>query len=145
MIYLDTSALIKLYLLERGSEEVHRLVSGQDEPLPVWELQEMELANALRLKAFRREITAKEVEGQLALFAQRKERGFYYFPDLDRGGLFEAFMSLSAAHTPKLGCRTLDILHVACARLLGSDLFVTADAKQHELAKKAGVLSRFLG
>jgi predicted nucleic acid-binding protein len=144
MIYLDTSALIKLYLLEPGSGAVHQAVVGQDEPLPVWELQEMELANALRLKAFRKEIGVKDVEAQLALFARRKERGFYFFPDLDRGELFGVFMRLSAENTAKLGCRTLDILHVACARLLDPRLFLTADSRQHELAGKAGLPSRLV-
>jgi len=34
MIYLDTSAFMKLYLGENGSEEVHRLVVPQPDPLP---------------------------------------------------------------------------------------------------------------
>jgi len=67
MIYLDTSALIKLHLFEEGSEEVSRLVTGQDGPVPVWELLEMDLSNALRLKVFRKEITLKNTEDQLKL------------------------------------------------------------------------------
>ena len=43
MIYLDTSALIKLYFIEEGSQELNELIMAQDEPLPIWELQEAEL------------------------------------------------------------------------------------------------------
>ena len=60
MIYLDTSALVKLYVLEAGSEFVQSCLSEQDDPLPIWELQEAELANALHLKVFRNEWTEAE-------------------------------------------------------------------------------------
>ncbi len=48
MIYLDTSAFIKLYLHEEGSEEVHGVVVAQTYPLPVWHFLEIEFVNALR-------------------------------------------------------------------------------------------------
>ena len=52
MIYLDTSAFIKLYLHEQGSSEVHRLVIAQQDPLPVWSLVELEFFSALKFKVF---------------------------------------------------------------------------------------------
>ena len=42
---------------------------------------------------------------------------------------------LSRAHTPRLGTRTLDVLHVASAIELGSRAFVTYDDRQAALAK----------
>jgi len=138
VIYLDTSALVKLYLLEDGSSAVQELVADQHDPLPVWELQEMELTNALRLKVFWGEISEADANHQLALFEQRKEKGHYYFPDLDRAALFTTFQRL-AAHTSRLGCRTLDIMHVACACQLAPDLFVSFDARQRQLAELAGL------
>lgn len=138
MIYLDTSALVKLYLLEEGSSVVQNLISSQNDPLPVWELQEMELTNALRLKVFWKEINETDADHQLALFGKRKEKGHYYFPDIDRAALFSTTLRLSA-HTPELGCRTLDIMHVACACLLMPNLFVSFDSRQRQLAVKAGL------
>ncbi len=138
MIYLDTSALVKLYLLEKDSVEVQALLSAQDDPLPVWELQEMELTNALRLKVFWGDISGSQADEQLRLFEDRKARGHYYFPEIDRAALFGAFQALSV-HTAKLGCRTLDILHVACASLLKPHLFVSYDERQRKLAGIAGL------
>lgn len=138
MIYLDTSALIKLYILEPDSGDIQGLVSAQDDPLPVWELQEMELTNALRLKVFWGDITPVDSERQLELFRQRKEKGHYYFPELDRAAFLSTFQRLSA-QTPALGCRTLDIMHVACACLLSPDLFVSFDTRQRQLAANAGL------
>jgi predicted nucleic acid-binding protein len=57
VLYLDTSAFLKLYIREAGSEQVQATVAGQFEPLPVWEILEMELGNALNLKVFRGEVT----------------------------------------------------------------------------------------
>ncbi len=42
---------------------------------------------------------------------------------------------LSRAYTPRLGTRTLDVLHVASALELGSRAFVTYDERQAALAK----------
>ena len=75
MIYLDTSAFIKLYFLEEGSDFVQQCIMAQDEPLPVWEIQETELVNACRLKAFWGDITSAQADLQIGLFEQRLRRG----------------------------------------------------------------------
>ena len=138
MLYLDTSALLKLYIREDGSEQVQAAVEAQDDPLPVWELQEMELINALRLKVFWKEITAAQAERQIDLLDQRKARGFYYFPKIRRAELHADFRTLSA-ETPQSGCRTMDILHVACALQLGAKRFLGFDKRQRDLARTAGL------
>ena len=68
MIYLDTSAFIKLYLHEDGSAEVHGLVVAQREPLPVWHFMELEFLNALRFKVFLDEMSPNDVERVISLW-----------------------------------------------------------------------------
>lgn len=138
MIYLDTSALIKLYILEPGSQEVNALISSQSAPLPMWELQEMELTNALRLKVFWKELSEADADAQLDHFKRRKNSGFYYMPEISRSDLLDRYLRLTA-HTPQLGCRTLDIQHVAAAVVLGATLFVSFDHRQRQLAELAGL------
>lgn len=138
MIYLDTSALVKLYVLEDGSEFVQSSVSAQDEPLPVWELQEAELANALNLKAFRKEWSEDDAKLQIERFRDRMRRGFYFSPQIDRVEWMRTFHRLSG-ETPRTGCRTMDILHVACAMQLPSCRFLTFDTRQSALARLAGL------
>lgn len=138
MIYLDTSALVKLYVLEAGSEFVQSCLSEQDDPLPVWELQEAELANALHLKVFRNEWTEAEAELQIEHFHSRKQRGLYVFPEIDRVELIREFHRLSR-ETPRTGCRTMDIFHVACALQIPSCRFLTFDGRQGKLARMAGL------
>jgi predicted nucleic acid-binding protein len=138
MLYLDTSAFLKLYVREEGSELVQETVAGQSEPLPVWEILEMELHNALYLKVFRDELSNTEADRQHLLFQQRKTKGFYFVPEIGRGELMAEFRRLSAL-TPGLGCRTMDILHVACACQLKPDRFLSFDTRQNELAMAAGL------
>jgi predicted nucleic acid-binding protein len=130
--------LLKLYLREDGSDWVQAEVEAQGDPLPVWELQEAELTNARRLKVLWRDITAAQAEAQLAHFRSRKERGQYFFPGLDRAALMERFRLL-AGHSMKLGTRTLDVMHVACACEIRADRFVSFDGRQLSLAKRAGL------
>ncbi|MFT4176281.1 MAG: type II toxin-antitoxin system VapC family toxin [Luteolibacter sp.] len=138
MLYLDTSALLKLYIREPGSEQVQAAISSQSLPLPIWELQEAELLNALRLKVFRQEITDAQAETQITLFHARRKKGLYLFPELDRQSLMETFRQLSR-ETSKLDCRTLDILHVACAVEISATGFLGFDQRQNALAAQAGL------
>jgi len=139
MLYLDTSALLKLYIRELGSEAVQARVASQNLPLPIWEIQEAELLNALRLKVFWKEITLDQAETQIALFQKRRKQGFYHFPEILRNDLMKTFRQLSA-ETPRLGCRTMDIFHVACAVQLAATEFLTFDHRQRLLAAHAGLI-----
>lgn len=137
MLYLDTSAFLKLYIREKGSEQVQAMVAGQPEPLPVWEILEMELSNALNLKVFQGELEESESARQYSLFRKRKTNGLYFLPELRRAELMFDFRRLSGS-TSRLGCRTMDILHVACALQLQADVFLTFDLRQRALARTTG-------
>ena len=136
MIYLDTSALLKLYIREPDSETIQAYVMAQDDPLPVWELQQVELINAFRLKVFWGDIESRQADRMIELFEQRMRRGQYFFPDIDRSELMTTFRVLSQ-ETPRIGCRTMDILHVACALQLAPQQFISFDDRQRRLAEHA--------
>jgi predicted nucleic acid-binding protein len=138
VIYLDTSALIKLYIREAGSEDVQAWVASQDDPLPVWELQEMELMNALYLKVFWKEIALQDAEKQIELFRERQRQGFYVCPDFERLSWIDEFRRI-CRETAGIGSRTLDIQHVACALLLKPNSFISYDERQRNLAAKLGL------
>jgi hypothetical protein len=52
---------------------------------------------------------------------------------------FEVYANLARRYGPKLGVRTLDSLHVACAPELNADRFWTFDERQAKLAKPQGL------
>jgi len=138
MLYLDTSAFLKLYIHEAGSEIVQQKIASQDFPIPIWDLLHAEFINALRLKVFWKEISQTDAEAQIDLFHQRHKRGLYTSPHLDRANLFQQFLRLSA-ETPNFGCRTMDIFHVACALEFSATEFLTFDQRQAKLANHAGL------
>ena len=138
MIYLDTSAFIKLYLHEEGSVEVNRLVISQNDPLPVWHLLELEFYNALRFKVFLSEMSAREADRLISNYLDRKRNAHYHAPYLDPITHHEMALQMTL-RTPATGCRSLDILHVAAARLIEAERFITADRRQAALAKSEGL------
>jgi len=42
-------------------------------------------------------------------------------------------------HTEKIGCRTLDVMHVASAMEFGANRFISGDQRQIKLARAAGL------
>ncbi len=138
IFYLDTSALIKLYIHEEGSELINTITADNAAPLPVWDLHMIEFHNALKLKVFRDELKEKEAIHLCTLFKTRKKAGIYYTPEMDRkehADLCIAYTDFSA----ELGCRSLDIMHIAAAVLFKADRFITCDSRQSALGDRAGL------
>jgi len=138
VIYLDTSAFLKLYIREEGSAFVQETIESQDNPLPVAEVLQWEFFNALRLKVFWGEMDDATVDHLLALFDDRMRRGQYAVADIDRLRLTSDVREISR-HTGTIGSRSLDVVHVAMAFQLEVDRFVTFDDRQRTLASTVGL------
>ena len=138
MIYLDTSAFLKLYVREQRSEFVQHCLESQDNPVPMPDILRCEFVNALRLKVFWNELDDPTVDHLLTLFDDRLLRGQYAVVEIDSSRRIDDFRDLSA-HCRSLGCRTLDVLHVATALQLKPDRFITFDQRQRLLAVAAGL------
>lgn len=67
-VYLDSSALVCLYVQEAGSETVTRYLETLRRVVPLNFLQEFEARNAIRQKAFRREIPEGKAATALRTF-----------------------------------------------------------------------------
>lgn len=139
MIYLDTSAMVKLYFREDRSRQVAAWLEKQNAAVPLTALHELEFHNALHLKRFRDEID----DGQTALVRERiathEKRGVFFRPQVDWPSVFSLAFRLSKRHTPAIGARSLDILHVALALTIDADRFVTLDQRQAVLVRDAGL------
>ena len=79
----------------------------------------------------------RAVDQVISLYRDRKRSGQYFAPFLDPIGLHELSIEMTE-RTPGIGCRALDVLHVAAARLCDASLFITADKRQAALAKAEG-------
>jgi predicted nucleic acid-binding protein len=138
-VYFDSGVIVKLYVTEPNSADAIRLVTSSPPPAPLTDWQAIEVRNALRLKRFRGEITPSQLGAALRAFTQDERAGAWHRPALDLGDALRRAESLSSKLTPALGCRTLDILHVAAALALGVREFASFDGRQRQLAKKAGL------
>ena len=137
--YYDTGLLLQLYFGGEQAEALDQYVARRRSAIPVSGFEELEMTNAMQLKLFRGEITTAALAGV----------AHHVKDDFDLGRLVrrpvawpEAFaeaMRLSGAVSAATGCRTLDILHLATARLWGCTRFVSTDARQIRAAKRVGL------
>ena len=138
--YFDSAIIVKLYVQEDTSPDAIRLVGTYVAPYALTQWQELEVKNAIRLKAFRAEITAAEMKQSISAFNQDIAAGRWRRPVSTAATVEQKADELSAGHSATLGCRTLDIIHVAAALVLGIKEFVTFDMRQGALAKKVGLM-----
>ena len=137
MIYLDTGCLIKHYYPEPDSALVAALVQGK----AIWHtaLHELEFTNALGLKAFNNSATAGQVRAARGLVTADLKAGVLVSYDGDWRSVFSEATRLAEQFTPSIGCRSLDILHCAAAKVLATPEFVTTDVRQRKLAVAMGL------
>jgi predicted nucleic acid-binding protein len=137
--YFDSAIIVKLYVREATSPEAIRLVGACAAPYGLTQWQALEVKNAIRLKTFRKEITQAEMNKSIAAFEQDIATGRWQRPAYTAAAVEQKADELSAGHSATLGCRTLDIIHVAAALVLEVNEFVTFDGRQGALAKQAGL------
>jgi predicted nucleic acid-binding protein len=131
--YADTSFLVSLYSPDANSLEAASRMRRMPLPLIVTPFGELELANALQLQLFRRELTAAETRAAYAAFRDDVTAGILAIKPMPAEVYAEA-RRLAQKWTKTFGTRTLDIIHVASALALGADNFHTFDERQRRLA-----------
>jgi len=137
--YLDSSALIKLYVTEAGSDRVSGYARTLPHPIPFSHLHELEMKNALQLKLFRREATANAVHASVRAIDEDFAAGVLSRPELNWFDVFRRASKLACEHSSEIGCRSLDLLHVASALVLEATTFLTFDDRQALLARVTGL------
>jgi len=108
-------------------------------PILMTPLGELELLNALSLRLFRKELELPAIEGAYALFEADLVEGVVQRAPLPSDA-YEQAARIAQRHTPRLGTRTLDVLHVASALTLSARTFYTFDRRQRVLAKREGLI-----
>lgn len=137
--YFDTAIILKLYVQEATSPDAVRLANESSTPYLLTPWQDIETRTALRLKAFRKEITTSEMEASLRAFDEDISAGRWKAPVYAEAEVLRIARGLSERHAAQIGCRTLDLLHVAVALSLGVTTFVAFDERQRAVAKLEGL------
>ena len=138
-VYFDSAIIVKLYVQEANSPVAIQLVVGYSAPYLLTQWQLLEVKNAIRLKAFRAEITPAQMGQSISAFDQDVAAGRWQRPSHDVAAIEQKTEELSATHALTLGCRTLDIIHVAAALAVNAKDFVTFDSRQAALARQVGL------
>lgn len=137
-IYFDTGTLVKLYVVEQGSELVQQRAAKAGE-IPLNPLQTTELKNAILAAVGRKIISQEAAEKTLENFENDIDEGYYVPESPDWIPVWQRASNFARQYTPNILCRTLDILHVALAEYAGIDEFVTGDKRQAALAEQIGL------
>ena len=100
-----------------------------DSPILLSYLAFLELTNAANLGVFRNLLTREEASVFLRTFESNMQAGLFRLVPTSPL-VWKVAGQLADAHTAKLGCRSLDILHAANALLVKAELFLTFDQRQ---------------
>jgi len=124
LVYLDSSALVKLVVHESGTDELRAWLSSHSAVV----------SSALAVTEVRRAI------GRLSTRRSLSDRARLVLDGVALLAVDSAVLEVAAGLKPP-ELRTLDAIHVASALSLGAELlaFVTYDARQADAASKAGL------
>jgi len=139
-VYADTSFFVSLYVADRHSAAADLMLqSGPG--LWATPLHIAEWTHAITQLAFRGHISAAEAGSTHQEFEKDLAAGVWIGASLPES-TWEVCAALARRYGSKLGVRTLDSLHVACALELQAEEFWTFDDRQRKLAKATGLLTR---
>lgn len=138
-VYVDPSALTRLYVHQDGSREICEWRARVHGSLPVTHHGRVEVVNAICRSAFVGHLSDDQLAEALAEFNSDFALGHLCQADILWRAALNRPAEFGERHTPKLGTRSLDVLHVACALELQLGRFLTFDARQRQLAVSAGL------
>jgi hypothetical protein len=137
--FADTGFVASLYLQESTSAQARAAILAAPAVLPLTPLVMLELRNAFNRSVQRQRITAaqrdalwQDVEADIA-------SGFLVPTPVAPDELHRKARQLSDRHTPVLGTRTLDLLHLAAALILEAEDFFSFDDRQRKAAASEGL------
>ena len=131
MIFLDTSAFIKRYIQEQGSDDVNNLCAHSDIALSALCLPEMMSA----LNRFKRESILREKD-----YRSIKQDILEDIQDLHMMELSEEIVMMSVHCLEKSVLKASDSIHIATAVFVKASLFVSADLQQIKAAQLLGLV-----
>ena len=138
-IYADTSLLFSLYATDANSPKADAWRQGNPAPLPFSAFHRLELRNALNLAVFQKRITLSEAQSAWQGVENDVSAGLL----VPRLGPWHRVLreaeQIAQHHTPTVGCRTLDVIHVAAATVMAATDFCTFDTRQADLGRRVGL------
>ena len=140
MIYADSSFLVSCCLADANTHRAKARLSTLKVPLPFTAFHELEVRNALQLCVFRGKFDASVAAAAWTNLQQDFQAGRLIRVDMNWRVAFRFAASLGRRHTSAIGTRSLDVLHVAAAKVLRVSELLTFDGRQAALAARVGLV-----
>ena len=139
--YADTSFLVSYFGQDAKTLAAYAYAATWSQPPRIaWTVfGELEFNNAVRSLVFSGQLTPGNLRAMHARVDEDLRGGILATRALPAYRHYEMAEAISAQHTARVGGRTLDLLHVAAARVLGAREFLTFDARQRQLAILCGL------
>jgi hypothetical protein len=138
-VYVDPSALLCLYIHQEGSREMAKWRHRATGAISVTHHGRAELVNSVGLALFQERLEPEDAFNSWQNIENDFHGGELVQPDILWRAALNRAAELSRSHTPKLGTRSLDVLHVSCALELGRRYFLSFDDRQKALAEAVGL------
>jgi predicted nucleic acid-binding protein len=140
MRFCDTSVVLSWLLEDSQSAQADKWLADSTSRLVISSLVEVESRNRLRNLALNGDLSeddSRQAQESLSVLLTRGSLRRIHFRDTK--SLAAESLRLITHFSPGLPHGTLDVLHVASARLLKSAVFLTFDENQRSLARAAGM------
>jgi predicted nucleic acid-binding protein len=134
--FFDSSAFVKRYIEETGSQDVEALYMAATE-LALSVVCIPEVISALNRRVRERDLSRRQYE-------RAKDNMFEDAHDAVIVNLTPDVISTCTTLLEASPVRAMDALHVACALRWGAKMFVSADERQVAAAKKAGLRTKLV-
>lgn len=137
-LFFDTSALVKFFHEEEGSEIVTKLITSQENEVWILELVRIEFLSAVLRRFRNKEIDEKRLAEAISGFEEQSAS--FNIEPFGHAVLMEAETLMKKYGTNK-GLRTLDALHLGAFRLISENdwYFVASDENLCDIAQLLGL------
>lgn len=139
MVYCDSSFLVALIVPDAWTPEARDMVSRYRDPIPLVPIGEVELFTRIHRALGDKRLNVSEHSAVLRQIEEDLSDGILVRKKPGSQELLAEALKLSKKHAPNLNIRSLDILHVAAARVLRYSNFVSFDRRQRDFASAAGL------
>jgi predicted nucleic acid-binding protein len=137
--YPDSSFLVSLHRADTHHAFAHSLLARGAWSLAFTPLHRVEVRNALRNAAARRQMTMSHCREAFHQLEEDLRDGVLIHTAVEWTNVFRRADELSEKYTAAEGQRMIDLLHVAIAIEVDAKIFVSFDKRQRKLALAAGL------
>ena len=137
--YADTGFIVSLYLAESTSGTARGEAALMSQPMALVPLSRLEIRNAFNRAVNRGRISLTQRDAYWEKIEEGIASGIFVETPIPATELHAKACELGDRYTPTLATRSLDLLHVAAASLLGAKIFYSFDERQRKAAAGEGL------